>query len=49
MAQVVIEKSPLAAFMEELPGLVMQYQQLQFAQEERALEREERKATNSTK
>ena len=47
MAQVVIEKSPLAAFMEELPGLVMQYQQLQFAQEERALEREERKAATA--
>ena len=47
MAQIVIEKGPLAAFMEELPGLIMQYKQMQWAQEERSLEREERKAATA--
>ena len=44
MAQVVIERSPIADFLDELPGLLLQYKQLEYAQEERALEREERKA-----
>jgi len=44
MARMVVEKSAIAAFLDELPGLIMQYKQMQWAQEERALEREERKA-----
>ena len=44
MANIIVEKGPLAAFMEEIPGLILQYKQLQIAQEERALDREDRKA-----
>ena len=44
MAEIVIQRSALAQFMEELPGLIMQYKQLEMAQEERMLEREDRKA-----
>ena len=47
MAQIVIEKSPITDFLDELPGLIMQYKQMQWAQEERALEREERKAATT--
>ena len=41
---IVVERSAIADFLDELPGLIMQYKQMQWAQEERALEREERKA-----
>ena len=43
MARIVIEKSPIADFLDELPGLLLQYKQLQYAQEERDLDREARK------
>ena len=36
--------SPIAAFIQDIPNLIMQYQQMKIAQEERALDREERKA-----
>ena len=44
MAEIVVKRSALGAFLDELPGLILQYNQMQYAQEERALEREERKA-----
>ena len=44
MAEIVVERSPLAEFLDEMPSLIMQYKQMQMAQEERALDREERKA-----
>ena len=44
MANIVVERSAIADFLDELPGLIMQYKQMQWAQEERSLEREERKA-----
>ena len=44
MAQIVVERSAIADFLDELPGLILQYNQMQYAQEERALDREERKA-----
>jgi len=47
MAQIVVEKSPIADFLDELPGLLMQYKQMQWAQEERSLEREDRKAATA--
>ena len=47
MAQIVIEQSSIADFLDELPSLILQYKQMQFAQEERALEREERKAATT--
>ena len=47
MAEIIIEKGPLAAFVEELPTLMMQYKQIQIAQEEKALDREERKAATA--
>ena len=39
MAQIVIQRSPIADFLDELPGLLLQYKQMEYAQEERALER----------
>ena len=45
MAQIVLERSAIADFLDELPSLLLQYKQLEYAQEERALDREERKAT----
>ena len=45
MGQVVVERSAIADFLDELPGLIMQYKQMQWAQEERSLDREERKAS----
>ena len=47
MARIVEEESALGRFLDELPGLILQYKQLQFAQEERALERQERKAATT--
>ena len=47
MARITVERSAIADFLDELPGLVMQYHQMQWAQEERALEREERKAATA--
>ena len=44
MARITVERSAIGDFLDELPGLIMQYKQMQWAQEERALEREERKA-----
>jgi len=44
MARITVERSAIADFLDDLPGLVMQYKQMQWAQEERALEREDRKA-----
>ena len=44
MANIVVERSAIADFLDELPGLVMQYQQMKWAQEERSLDREDRKA-----
>ena len=40
MAQIVIEQSSIADFLDELPSLILQYKQLQFAQEEQAIQRE---------
>ena len=45
MANIVVERSAIADFLDELPGLIMQYKQMQWAQEERSLDREERKAS----
>ena len=45
MGQIVAERSALADFLDELPSLLLQYKQMEYAQEERALEREERKAS----
>jgi len=42
MAQIVIEQSSIADFLDELPSLILQYKQLQFAQEERDLDRASR-------
>jgi len=39
MARIVVEESALGRFLDELPGLILQYKQLEYAQEERALER----------
>ena len=47
MARIVVEESALGRFLDELPSLVLQYKQLQFAQEERSLERQERKAATT--
>ena len=47
MAQITVERSAIADFLDELPGLLMQYKQIQWAQEERSLEREERKAAGA--
>ena len=47
MAQIVIERSAIADFLDELPSLLLQYKQIQWAQEERALDREERKASTT--
>ena len=47
MAQIVVERSAIADFLDELPGLLMQYKQMQWAMEERALDREERKAATT--
>jgi len=42
MARLVVEESALGRFLDELPGLLLQYKQLQFAQEERDLDRASR-------
>ena len=42
MARVVVERSAIADFLDELPGLLMQYKQMQWAMEERALDRASR-------
>ena len=47
MARITVERSAIGDFLDELPGLIMQYKQMQWAQEERALEREERKAAGA--
>ena len=47
MARIKVERSAIADFLDELPGLLMQYKQIQWAQEERSLEREERKAAGA--
>ena len=47
MARITVERSAIGDFLDELPGLIMQYKQIQWAQEERALEREERKAAGA--
>ena len=47
MARIVVEESALGRFLDELPSLILQYKQLQYAQEERALERQERKAATT--
>ena len=39
MAQITVERSAIADFLDDLPGLLMQYKQMEWAQEERALER----------
>ena len=44
MAEIIVKQSPIAAFLNELPGLIMQYKQMQWAQEGRALEMEERRS-----
>ena len=44
MAEIIVKRNALGAFLDELPGLILQYNQMQYAQEERALDREERKA-----
>ena len=43
MAEIVVERSPVADFLDELPSLILQYKQMQYAQQERALDREEKK------
>ena len=40
MAQIVIQRSPIADFLDELPSLILQYKQMEYAQEERAIERQ---------
>ena len=47
MAQITVERSAIADFLDDLPGLLMQYKQMQWAQEERALDREDRKAAST--
>ena len=47
MAQMIVEQSPLGAFLDQLPSLLLQYKQMQYAQEERAFEREEAKAARA--
>tara|TARA_R100000808_G_scaffold6268_2_gene18754 strand:+ start:514 stop:1836 length:1323 start_codon:yes stop_codon:yes gene_type:complete len=42
MAEIVVERSPLAEFLDEMPSLIMQYKQMQMAQEERIADREYR-------
>ena len=44
MAEIVVEWSPLAEFLDEMPSLIMQYKQMQMAQDERVLEREHEKS-----
>ena len=44
---ITVERSAIADFLDELPSLLMQYKQMQWAQEERSLEREERKAATA--
>ena len=43
----VVERSAIGDFLDELPGLLMQYKQMQWHMEERALEREDRKAAST--
>jgi len=40
MANIVVERSAIADFLDELPGLLMQYKQMQWGMEERALDRQ---------
>jgi len=47
MANIIVERSAIADFLDDLPGLLMQYKQMEWAMEERALEREERKAAGT--
>ena len=47
MANITVERSAIADFLDDLPGLLMQYKQMEWAMEERALEREERKAAGT--
>ena len=47
MAQIIAERSAIADFLDDLPGLIMQYKQMQWGMEERALDREERKAAGA--
>ena len=47
MAEIIVKQSPIAAFLNELPGLIMQYKQMQWAQEGRALEMEERRSVKA--
>ena len=42
MARIVVEESALGRFLDELPSLILQYKQLGYAQEERALDRASR-------
>ena len=44
MAEIIVKRDAIGAFLDELPGLIMQYKQMQWAQEERMLDREDRKA-----
>ena len=43
MAQIVVERSAIADFLDDLPSLLLQYKQMEYAQEERELDRESRK------
>ena len=40
MAEIVVERSPLAEFLDDMPSLIMQYEQMQVDQDEAAVQRE---------
>tara|TARA_R100001594_G_scaffold29875_1_gene55691 strand:- start:1031 stop:2530 length:1500 start_codon:yes stop_codon:yes gene_type:complete len=44
MAEIIVKREPIAQFLDELPGLIMQYKQLNFSIEQARLDREDRKA-----
>ena len=41
-SRIVVERSAIADFLDELPSLLLQYKQMEYAQKERALDREAR-------
>ena len=50
MAEIVVERSPLAEFLDEMPSLIMQYKQMQMAQDEKIADREyQEKLLNSSR
>tara|TARA_Y100001956_G_C4128504_1_gene191912 strand:- start:4398 stop:5801 length:1404 start_codon:yes stop_codon:yes gene_type:complete len=47
MAEIIVKKSPVAEFLDELPTLIFQYKQMQIAEEQADLERADRKAARA--